>query len=116
MATTVRTKDELESAKKKGVSEILVVGELADKLKKVKKISKLGKGALAVLSAGLIAAPFTGGISMVAATPLAAGVGVSVAAVIAASAIGIALVCAIFKDYEEIECSPGRLVLRKKTK
>jgi thiamine monophosphate synthase len=117
---TVKTREELARAQKSGVDEIIVVGDMADKLKKAQKISKLGKWGLAVLTACLgaaaISAPITGGISLVAAIPATATTGVGVVALITASMLGIALVYAIFKDYEEIECSPGRLVLRKKAK
>jgi hypothetical protein len=117
---TVKTREELAQAQKSGVDEIIVVGDMADKLKKAQKISKLGKRGLAVLTACLgvaaILAPSTSGISLVAAFPVAATTGVGVAAIITASMLGIALVYAVFKDFEEIECSPGRLVLRKKSK
>ena len=114
----VSTKEELQSAQKSGLHEIIVVGELANKLKKAKKVSKISKAGLAVLTVTLggaaIVAPVTGGLSMFAAAPAAALTGVEIAAIISASFLGIGLVIAIFKGYEEIEYSNGRLVLRKK--
>ncbi|MDD2744208.1 MAG: hypothetical protein PHV02_18250 [Rhodocyclaceae bacterium] len=120
--TTVRTKEELKQAQLAGFSEIIVVGELAGKLKKAKKIAALGGAALAVLTVSLgaatVAAPVTGGLSFVAAAataaPVAALTGVEIAAIIAASAVGIALVLAVYKDYEEISYESGKLVLKKR--
>jgi len=119
MSKTVTTRKELEEAKNNGADEILVTGELADKLKKAQKISTMGKAGLATLTgiigAAVITAPMTGGLSVAAvAAPAAAMTGVGVAAIIAASALGIALVIALFKDYEEIEYSQGSLKLRKR--
>lgn len=116
--TTVRTKEELKQAQSAGFSEIVVVGELAGKLKKAKKIAALGGAALAVLTISLgaatIAAPVTGGLSFIAAAPAAALTGVEIAAIIAASTVGIALVLAVYKDYEEISYESGKLILKKR--
>lgn len=118
MSEIVTTREELEAAKNNGADEILVTGELADKLKKAQKISTMGKAGLAtltgILGAAAITAPMTGGLSFAVAAPAAAMTGVGVAAIIAASALGIALVIALFKDYEEIEYSQGSLRLRKR--
>jgi len=118
MSETVTTREQLEAAKNNGVDEILVTGELADKLKKAQKISTMGKTGLAILTgilgAAAITAPTTMGLSLFVAAPAAAITGVGVAAIIAASALGIALVIAIFKDYEEIDYSQGYLKLRKR--
>jgi hypothetical protein len=111
---TVSTKSELESAKNDGADEITVIGKLADNLHKAKKIAYVGAGTLALLTAALAAAPFTGGVSMVGLVPVAALTGLEIAAIIAAVSIGLTLIIAVFKDYEEIECSNGRLVLRKR--
>lgn len=58
--------------------------------------------------------PFTGGISAVGLVPIAAMTGLEIAAIIAAASLGLALIIAIFKEYEEIEYGNGRLVLKKK--
>lgn len=114
----VTTKQELEAAKERGDEEIIVNGELADKLKKAKRITTVGTGALSVLVASMgvatVAAPATGGLSFFAAAPAAALTGIEIAAIIAASAVGLALLIAVFKDYEEISYSNGRLVLKKR--
>ena len=118
MLKTVRTKEELETARNEGVDEIVVVGELAESLKRAQKISKIGKvglvGLTCALGAAAVTAPMTGCISFLALAPVAAVTGVEIAVIIAAVAIGISLVISLFKDYEEIECSRGILKLRKR--
>jgi hypothetical protein len=71
---------------------------------------------LAALSAALVAVPFTGGISLVAAGGVAMLTGVDIALILAVCFCGIALVMAVYGDYEEVEFSspPPRLVLRSK--
>lgn len=123
-AVVVSTKEELSRAKDDGAKNIEVVGELADKLKKAKKIATLGPAALAAISgaAGLatITAVPTGGLSygLLAASlaPVAAFTGVEVMGIIFAATLGLGLLLAIFKGYEEIEYSKGRLVLRKRAR
>ena len=65
--TVVATKQELEAAKERGDVEIIVEGELANKLKKAKKVTMVGAGTLALLTvvigAATVTAPVTGGIS-----------------------------------------------------
>jgi MFS family permease len=118
----VTTKEELKTAQESKVDEIIVAGALADKLYKAKKIAKLGKKALMVVATaigvGVALAPASGGTSLAVSGITAVGVGattgVGTAAIIAASAIGLALVLAIFEGYEEISYESGKLVLRKK--
>ena len=113
---TVRTKSELESARVQGVEKIIVEGSLANKLKNSKRIAYVGGGTIAVLTAAIAAAPFTGGVSfLAAAAPIAALTGLEISVIIAVSAVGVTLVIAVFKGYEEIEYSDGRLILRKKS-
>lgn len=117
---TVTTREELKNAQENGVEEIIIKGELANKLKKAKAITKLGAVGLGVLTAALgasvVAAPVTGGLSLIAAAPVALLTGLEIAAIIIAAAIGVGLIIALFKEYEEIEFSNGKLVLRKKSK
>lgn len=120
----VSTKEELSRAKDDGAKNIEVVGELADKLKRAKRIATLGPVALAAISgaAGLatITAVPTAGVSygFLAASlaPVAAFTGVEVMGIIFAVTLGLGLILAIFRGYEEIEYSKGRLVLRKRAK
>lgn len=80
---TVYNKEELEKALKDNEQSIRVVGpyaeELAKKIRTRKKVSKTAKigGALAI-AGGVLAAPFTGGMSLV-------GTGMGVAALTASA-------------------------------
>ncbi|WPQ35129.1 hypothetical protein [Achromobacter xylosoxidans] len=120
----VSTKEGLRQAKDKGAESIEVVGEMADKLKKAKRIATFGPAAMAAITgllgvASITAVP-TGGLSYVAfaaaATPVAALTGLEIATIIFAATIGLAVIVAVFKDYEEISYSKGHLVLRKRSK
>lgn len=114
--TVVRTKDELKAAKDRGDAEIAVEGELATKLRKARSLLYLGAGALAVITAGIAAAPFTFGASLAAA---AAMTGAEIAAIIIAASLGVGFIIAVWRGYDEIEFSAGpppKLILRKKSK
>lgn len=111
---TVYTKDELKKAKEQKIDKIIVKGELANKLHKSKKISKLGKGAAALLIASVGAAPITGGLSTFALAPVAAATGLQIATIIVAASIGLTLVVAVFKEYDEIVVEEDKIILKKK--
>lgn len=106
---------------KAGIAEIAIEGPLAEKIHKSRMITKLGIGGLASLGA-IVAAlglmPVTVGVSGIAAAPVAALSGLEIATVIAVATMGLGLLIALFKDYEEIEFSttPPKLKLRKKSK
>lgn len=118
--TIVKTREELKAAQEAGAAEIVVVGELADKLKKAKKVATLSAAGLAALGAVIgvatVAAPMTGGLSYMAAVPVAAFTGLEIAAIITASFLGVGLIVAIFSGYEEISFERGSMKLRKKSK
>jgi len=104
----VRTKEELKRAKKNKIGQFIVVGELAEKLKKSQNIAKLSKraaiGLAGAVGVGVAAAPFSAGTSLgasaVVATGAAASAGVSASVIMASIAVGgILLAFAIFKDY-----------------
>ncbi|MFI3155242.1 MAG: hypothetical protein QX199_03710 [Methylococcaceae bacterium] len=115
---TVNTKEELSQAKDAKATEIIVTGELANKLKRAKKITLLGAGTLAaviaLLGTATVTAPITGGLSYAFAAPAAALSGLEIATIIVAASLGISLIIALFKDYEEIEYSKERLILRRR--
>ena len=113
---TVTTKSELESAKENGAEEIIVTGSLAKDLKKAKKIVFVGTATLGIIIAAIAAIPFTSGLSAFAAAPVAALTGLEIAVIISAASVGIALVIAVFKDYEEISYEDGKLTLRRRSK
>ncbi len=112
----VTTKSELEVARKNKASVIIIEGELAGKVKKSKKIAYASGGTITLIGAAVVAAPVTGGLSMFAAAPVAALTGFEIAAIIAVCFVGVGLLVALFKDYEEVEFdgSRSRLVLKRK--
>lgn len=114
--TVVRTKKQLEQARLDKVEYIRIEGDLANKVRRGKKIAKASGVTLALLTTALAATPFTGGMSMFAAAPIAAMSGFEIAAIIAAASLGLALLIALYKDYEEIEVDDGKIIFRKKRK
>lgn len=112
----VYTKEELKRARDMGVERIIVKGELAEKLYKTRDLKKMSAaGAASLISAigiATAAAPFTGGVSYVVATPIAMTYGLSVPLVIIALGLGMGLVISIFQGYDvtfkglgvEVEC------------
>lgn len=113
-AITVKTRGELDSARNNKYEEIVVTGKLANDLKKSKSIAYAGVATIGILTAALAATPFTGGLSAFAAVPIAALTGLEFSAIIIATSLGITLIIAIFKNYEEISFSDGKLTLKKK--
>jgi len=113
---TVTTKEELSEANKKHYDEIIVKGKLANDLKKSKKIALASSLALIPITALLAMAPFTGGVSALGAAGVAGITGLEIAAITSAATIGLALLLAIYKDYEEISYGEGKITLRKKAK
>lgn len=117
----VATKEELAAATKRKAKRIVVTGELASKLetsfKGLRSLSASSLNTLAlVLSGAALFAPFTGGVSLGAAGTVMGTVGAALtaSAIAAISAIGVALVVAVFKGYDEVKLSGGgiELVLR----
>jgi len=101
---TVTTKEELKKAKESNVNEIIIVGELAENLKKAKTITTLGAGVITVLTVALAITPASGGLSLAAVAPIAFTTGLSASVIIAIIAVGgVTLTIALFKDYDEAE-------------
>lgn len=114
----VYTPQELEAAQKSGAERILVKGQMASKLetalKTVRSLSGPSMNALAlVVSGAALLAPFTGGVSLGAAGTVMGtlGAAVTAAAIAAISAIGLSLVIAVIKGYDEVKISGGGLEL-----
>jgi hypothetical protein len=99
---TVKTRDNLESVKDKGVNDITVEGELASKLKTSQRIAQLSAASIAVLISIVGLSPFTGGLSFVRLAPFVAFTGLEISAILIAASIGLALIIAVFRGYEEI--------------
>ena len=117
----VCTKEELEAATRRKARRIVVKGELASKIsasfKGLRNLSASSLNTLAlVLSGAALFAPFTGGVSLGAAGTVMGTVGAALtaSAIAAISAIGVALIVAVFKGYDEVKLSGGgiELVLR----
>ena len=113
---TVRSKDELEKAQNSRAEIIIIEGELANKIKKTKAVTKVSGVVIAAMIATCATIPLTGGGSVLVVSSLAALSGLDIAVIIAAASIGIALVIAVFRDYEEIEFSNGKMILKLKRK
>ena len=118
----VYTVEELAQAQKDRAERIVVKGELAEKLKvALKGLRSIGAGSLNTLalclSGAALLAPFTGGVSLGAAgTAMGTlGAALTATAIAAISAIGLALVIAVFKGYDEVKLSGGgvELVIKK---
>ena len=97
---TVWTKEDLAKAVDAHVDEIVVEGELAERIRDGQKLRSVSKLTLATLTTAVAAAPFTGGISLAAAVPIATLTGLQVAVILAVVFVGLALLLAIYKDYE----------------
>lgn len=110
----VSTKEELKAAMERGVSEITVLGSLADDLHRSKRVAQLGAVALAAVAALGVAAIPTGGMSMLGLAPVAALTGIEISGIILAVSVGVALILAVYKDYEDISYKNGELRFRKK--
>ncbi len=112
---TVKTKEELKKAIASNTNEIIAVGALATNLKKSKKITTLGLVTLPILVAAMAAIPFTAGLSVAVAAPIAVLTGVEIAVIIAVNYVGIALVIAIYRDYDVvIETPDGTIIFKRK--
>lgn len=117
----VYTAEELKAAQEAHSERIVVKGELARKLETALKglgsLSATSLNALALcLSGAALFAPFTGGVSLGAAGTVMGTVGAALTAtaIAAISAIGLSLVLAVFRGYDEIKLAGGGLELSLK--
>ncbi len=111
----VSTKSEFKNAVNKKESVIEAFGSLASDINRSYKIAMYSKKTLIVLTALIGLTPFTGGISMFAAAPIAALTGIEISAIILISSIGISLIMAVSNGYDvEYTERTGHLRLTKK--
>jgi hypothetical protein len=117
--TSASSKEELKAALKPGADEIMLTGEARDVWKKVKVVSTFGKVALgmlglsaAVLVVGTVVMPPSAVITMPLATAVAAVTGAEIPVIILAGSVGLSLIIAVCKGYDEID-GPNGLRLRK---
>jgi hypothetical protein len=114
----VHTKEELQQAMDDGVTTIVVEGSFAKDLKKTKKVATSSKYVIAAIVAIAGTAPFTGGMSALALAPVVALSGIEIAIIVLTVSVGIGLIVAVYKGYDEISYSSDpypRIVLRRKT-
>lgn len=118
--TTVHTKAEFAQAKRDRVTEIQVVGELADELQKSKHIMCLGAGGFAILAVAICvmaaAAPSAFGLPFLPVLGEGVWTVLEIAAVVAATMLCAALLLAVYVGYDEVEAKPGFLKLRRMTR
>ncbi|MFW2082861.1 hypothetical protein ACNPQK_18040 [Acinetobacter guillouiae] len=120
----VTTKEQLKKAVQNKEEDILLQGEVLKYYKAASKLKTVGKVSLGIAVAGAVAAPFTAGLSGVATVgalgavaAAATSVSISSAALIAFIVfIGVGLLFAIFKEYEEIEIDGMGIKLKLKKK
>lgn len=116
MLKTIRTKEQLRDIQRLGVDEIELLGELADKLKAAQQVAKLGQAGASMLG-NVLGAAVVAGLQKPSEPMMQKAVeatGASVNSVVASVGLGVGLVLAIFRDYEEITYEEGRLVLRRR--
>ena len=106
MSDTVRTKQELDRALERKLPEIIVKGELADKLDKAWKLKTASQLTITLLAGSIAAAPVTGGISLAAAGPLAALTGLEISLIMAVMFLGLSTVLVAVKDYKILAYNP----------
>ena len=120
----VTTKEQLKRVVKNKEEDILLQGEVLKYYKAASKLRTVGKVSLGIAVAGAMAMPFTGGLSgvatvgaMGAVAGAAASMSLSTAALITFIAfIGVGLLFAIFKDYDDIEIEGCGIKLKLKNK
>ena len=114
----VTTEDALKKAQQDKVEEIIIVGELAEKIHKSKKIATLGAVGIAAIAALIPVGASTGGVAYLAAVPVAMATGVSIPIIIFAVLFGLFLLIQLFKEYDEVDFEIGekgaKLKLRRK--
>ena len=99
----VRTKEDLKLAIDRGYEEIIVEGNLVSELKKTKCVATASAPAIAALTAAFGLLPVSGGLSTIAIAPFVALTGLDISVIILALSIGLAVIMAVYKDYEDCE-------------
>lgn len=126
METIVTNKEELKAALAVKAPEIMIIGAFAQEVKESEKIRTMSKvgicalcAAVPIVLAGLALTSVSGGASTVLksiAKPVVGLTGPQLAVIIPAAAMGFTAMIAVLRDYDEVEFSPGKLVLRRKSK
>lgn len=117
----VTTKEQLKRAVQSKEEDILIQGDVLKYYKAASKLKTVGKISLAIAVAGVVAVPFTGGLSTIGTMGVvaaaASSVSLSTTALITFIVfMGVGLLFAIFSDYEEIETEAGIKGIKLKLK
>lgn len=131
---TVTTEKELKRAVEQKYQEIIIIGELAEKVKKIEKVKKLSKTAIATLTAACAALVASNVAAKIAPAPIRVPVNamnvmvdkfameaskeggkiiITTPELIIIATLGVTIVISLFKEYDTIEVSNSRLVLKK---
>lgn len=118
MENVVYTKEDLKEKTQQNLNSMIIKGELANYLHRMKNIGQLNKSSIAAIIAVIgidnFSHPIEGGISYGVAIPVAIISGLETKMIIWASTIGIDFILTIFQQYKETEYSQGQLILTKK--
>lgn len=137
ISITVATKAELKEAIRQKYQQIIVTGELAEKIKQVEKIKKLSKPAIATLAATCATVVASNVATKVAPPPIkvptkavnmmmrrvAMEVGkesgkiiITTPELIIIASIGVTILVTLFREYDCIEVGEGKVILKKTKK
>ncbi|CAE6724683.1 hypothetical protein [Paraburkholderia nemoris] len=118
MVRTANSFEELKAALKSDAVEIEINDSMvATSVKAALLAKKWGPVTLAALTAAILAAPFTGGLSFGAAAALSAGELASITTIASLClAIGGAVVVSIYTDWEGVEIGKGGIKLTRSPK
>lgn len=118
MKNVIYTTEGLAKEQGQNPMSIIIKGELANKLHKLKKMGQLSKRTIAAISALLgtktMAKPVNEGISYGTAVPVAVISGLDIPIIIWASKVGIDFLLELFNSYTEQQYSNDNLLLVQK--
>ena len=134
ISITVATKEELKQAIGQKYQQIIVTGELAEKIKQVEKIKKLSKPAIATLAATCATVVASNVATKVAPTPIkvptkavnmmmrrvamevskeSGKIIITTPELIIIASIGVTILVTLFREYDCIEIGEGKVILKK---
>lgn len=105
MKAVVNTKEELKKAIDEKTNEIIVKGDLVEKILNARKIKKYSKLSLMMLSASILLIPITGGTSLMAPVALLGGSAATATAAtyLPVAVLGVGLALIISQNYDIVE-------------
>lgn len=117
MIKTILTREQLNQAQEQGLSEIELLGDIADKVKAAQQVARLGQAGASILGS-VLGAAVVAGLQKPAESKVSKAVektGASMNSIVASVGLGVGLVMAVFSNYEEIEYQEGKLILRRRS-